>query len=325
VADGWIGSADIRVDLPEGFILKEAYIAQAIAHADKMIVLSHFKGHPMGVVGGAVKNLGIGCQSKRGKFNVHMGRHPRYGFGAAMEFHPEKCEGRKCEFAERCENMCPWGLFKVTDDGIEWEREKCASCIAHLRLTLACGVTNLPEVTFRALDAAIGDGALAAVKQLGAENIGYVNMGIDVSPACDCIPFADVPIVSNIGVFASSDPVAIDKACVDIVRESVGAPGSAVVDRGVHNPGDKKFEGASGIVPGLNEEAQLNTGAKIGLGSLEYELVEVKPDLSGYFGFGYDARLPRQRFGRMFAKEALLPSDGQGFKRKEKVDLSEVQ
>ena len=51
VADGWIGTADVRVDVPDGFIVKEAYVAQAIAHADKMIVLSHFKGHPIGVAG----------------------------------------------------------------------------------------------------------------------------------------------------------------------------------------------------------------------------------------------------------------------------------
>ncbi len=72
-ADGYIGTSDFRVDIPEGFILKEAYVAQAIAAADVLIALTHFKGHPMGVIGGALKNLGIGGQSKRGKFNVHMG------------------------------------------------------------------------------------------------------------------------------------------------------------------------------------------------------------------------------------------------------------
>ena len=67
-ADGYIGTSDFRVDIPEGFILKEAYVAQAIAAADVLIALTHFKGHPMGVIGGALKNLGIGAQSKRGKF-----------------------------------------------------------------------------------------------------------------------------------------------------------------------------------------------------------------------------------------------------------------
>ena len=132
-------------------------------------------------------------------------------------------------------------------------------------------------------------------------------------------------MVSNIGVLASSDPVAIDKACLDMVRASVGAPGSVLVDRGCHHPGDRKFEGGSALLPGLNEEAQLNTGARIGLGRLEYELVQVKPDPKAYFGFGYDSRLPRQRFGRMFEKENLMPGWGLGFKREMEVDLTQVQ
>ena len=76
-ADGWLGTGDLRVDIPEGYLLKEAYVAEAIAAADVLIALTHFKGHSMGVIGGAMKNLGIGAQSKRGKLNVHMGRTPQ--------------------------------------------------------------------------------------------------------------------------------------------------------------------------------------------------------------------------------------------------------
>lgn len=66
IADGFIGTDDVRIDLPEGFILKEQYIGAGIALADAMIMLSHFKGHPMGTFGGALKNMGVGCASKRG-------------------------------------------------------------------------------------------------------------------------------------------------------------------------------------------------------------------------------------------------------------------
>ena len=76
-ADGWLGTGDLRVDIPEGYLLKEAYVAEAIAAADVLIALTHFKGHSMGVIGGAMKNLGIGAQSKRGKLNVHMGGTPQ--------------------------------------------------------------------------------------------------------------------------------------------------------------------------------------------------------------------------------------------------------
>ena len=116
MADGFNGTDDVRVDLPEGYILKEAYIAKAIALADVMIVLTHFKGHPLGVIGGSIKNLGIGAQSKRGKHNVHMGGHPRYGLGATTDFHPELCKGRSgCDRWQDCEGCCPYGLFHVTE------------------------------------------------------------------------------------------------------------------------------------------------------------------------------------------------------------------
>ena len=75
-ADGFMGTDDLLVELPEGYLLKEAYVAQAIAAADVLITLTHFKGHASGVFGGAIKNVGIGAQSKRGKLNVHMSGHP---------------------------------------------------------------------------------------------------------------------------------------------------------------------------------------------------------------------------------------------------------
>ena len=113
-ADGYIGTSDFRVDIPEGFILKEAYVAQAIAAADVLIALTHFKGHPMGVIGGALKNLGIGAQSKRGKFNVHMGGHPTYGLGAAGVLHPENFKGKaNTPDWEIIEDCCPFNLYSI--------------------------------------------------------------------------------------------------------------------------------------------------------------------------------------------------------------------
>ena len=75
-ADGYIGTSDYRVDIPEGYLLKEAYVAQAIAAADVLITLSHFKGHGMGVIGGAIKNLGIGAQSEARQVQRAYGQTP---------------------------------------------------------------------------------------------------------------------------------------------------------------------------------------------------------------------------------------------------------
>lgn len=329
VADGWMGTDDFYVDLPEGFLLKEAFIAKAVACADVLIALTHFKGHPMGVVGGALKNLGIGAQSKRGKYNVHMAGHPKYGLGATSEFHPERCKGSKgCPRWELCRDCCPYGLFHITQDTIEWEREKCVGCVAHLGVNVGCGVFNVPKEPLEALDVAIADACLATVKAVGREKVGFINLAIDVSPWCDCVMFSDLPLVPHIGVFASRDPVAIDMASLDKVRQSAGTPGSASDEHGVAVAGTKKFETAAALIHGLSEEAQLNTGALIGLGSKEYELIKVKPAADKYYGFTYDQRPCGKRFIPLFSKEDPFPRErlgGSGFKREEQVDFNKVR
>jgi len=329
VADGYLGTGDHRVDIPEGFILKEAYIAQAIAQADVLIALTHFKGHPLGVIGGAIKNLGIGAQSKRGKHNVHMGGHPTYGFGAAVDFHPENCKGKSgCPQWELCQNSCPFGLYTVKEHSIEWRREECTGCYAHVAVNIGCGVMDMPKGNHEATCAAIADACLATVNTVGAEKTGFINMAIDVSPRCDCVHHADVPLVPHLGVFASKDPVAIDKACLDKVIASEGVPGSLAEEFDVAKPGDRKFTAASATLSDMSEEIQLNTGARIGLGSKDYQLVECEPKDAVNFYYPPDPRQTGVRFSRNFAIESPFPREkfnGAGFKREEEVDFSLVR
>ncbi len=329
-ADGYIGTSDYRVDIPEGYILKEAFIAQAIAAADVLIALTHFKGHGMGVIGGAIKNLGIGAQSKRGKFNVHMGRHPTYGMSDATVFHPEKFKGKEADpdwkFLEDC---CPLGLFKVTDDDrLEWERERCISCLGCAALMNPRGIFESNEDIFHATDAAIADGALGAVKAVGAEKCGFLTIAVDVSPKCDCAGFADVPVVPHLGVFASLDPVAIDQACVDAARNAPGIPGSLAEEMGVDAAGDRKFDMVGSAIEGPSEQTTINTGVVNGLGSKEYELVTVAPLGAAKFRFPPDPRPTRVRLGRLFEKFQPFPFDrydGRGYNRVEKIDIDAVK
>lgn len=330
-ADGYSGRDDVRVELPEGFILKEAYVASAIAMADVLITLSHFKGHGIGMIGGAIKNLGIGAQSKRGKHNVHLGGHPKYGLGAATDFHPERCLGRReCPVWEACQDSCSWGLFEVTEDGIKWDREKCTGCLAHLGANTWCGVMDCPEETWQATNAAIADACLATVKAVGRDKVGFINLAIDVTPGCDCVPWSDMPLVPNIGVMASTDPVAIDTCAKDMVTAAHGTPGSAAEDCHVMEPGMQKMaHTAGGARRMVSEEIQLETGALIGLGSRDYELVELEaPPSRMPFVFSPDPRPVGQRFRRL--QRSPLGSfpydlhDGRGFVRRDEVDLSQV-
>jgi uncharacterized Fe-S center protein len=111
----------------------------------------------------------------------------------------------------------------VTEDSIEWRREECVNCLSHFSVCVSCGVFNTPEANFKATNAAIADACLGAVKAVGEEKVGFINMAIDISPACDCAAFSDTPIVPNLGVFAGKDPVALDKATVDRAAQSISA------------------------------------------------------------------------------------------------------
>ncbi len=309
--------------------MKEAYIAQAVAAADVLIALTHFKGHPMGVIGGAIKNLGIGCQSKRGKHNVHLGGHPKYSVANAVTWHPENFPGKaNMSDWKILEDCCPYGLFTVTEDTIEWDRERCTSCLGCNGVMAPRGLFEFSEEQFAATDASIADGALGAVTAVGPERCGFINMAIDISPRCDCVNFSDMPIVPNIGVFASKDPVAIDMACLDKVRESHGMPGSIADDFDLLEPGQKRFETVSATVHGLSEEAQINTGVLNGLGSREYELIEPEPQPITKHLFTLDIRPTGQRLGEKFLKFTPFPyerHDGEGFLRDNDADIEYVK
>ena len=328
-ADGYYGTDDVRVDLPEGFILKEAYIATAIAAADVLIALTHFKGHPMGVIGGAVKNLGIGAQSKRGKFNVHMGGHPTYGLGSeAAAYMPQNYPGKSGDPNwQQVQDCCPFGLFEVTEDSVKWEREKCTGCMACYGVIFGRGIAFPAPGSGDASNAAIADACLAAVKAVHPGKVGFLNMAIDISWGCDCMDFADSPIMPHLGVFAGTDPVAVDKACLDKSIEAHGIHGSRAEEMGVLDSGTRKFEKCSTFTAGPIEETQLNTGVLNGLGSMEYELIDVPPKEMSEIAFAPDPRPAGIRLREMFSKHPPYPHErheGHGFAREAKVDLERV-
>ncbi len=327
-ADGFMGTDDYRVDLPEGYILKEAYIATAIAAADVLITLTHFKGHLMGVIGGAIKNLGIGAQSKRGKFNVHMGGHPRYGFIGAARLHPEKLAGHKGGgLGEFLEDVCPFGLIHAANGTIEWDQEHCPTCRACMQPMTSSGVLEVDDSNQEAANAAIADACLGAIKAVGRGKVGFINLALDLTPGCDCQNYSDMPIVPNLGVFASDDPVAIDKACLDMATRATGIAASTAAEKGAMSTGQHKFEICSSRAPGISEEIQLATGEINGLGTRHYDLVEVAQGKAEDFAFAPDQRPVGVRFRDKFAKFPPFPRDrhdGQGYLREEQIDLDRV-
>jgi uncharacterized Fe-S center protein len=281
VADGNYGLDEIEVPVKDGILLKRAYMAEAIANADSLIVLTHFKGHPEGVYGGALKNLGIGCSSKQGKSIVHMFQHPTWGL-PANEFHPEKCIGEDCPVYKRCAENCPSGSFTLAKEKpyARWDRDSCIGCY-ECGIRRPCGVVEAPKDSkmVEYFPAVIADAAKAYVEHIGRDKVGLVSYAIDISPMCDCVAHSDNWILPNLGVFSSKDPVAIDKACLDMSDKSPAVPGSKPFDEGLQGEpwkvGNEKFTYIRKVP--LSQWTSINGAVINGLGSARYELIEAEP------------------------------------------------
>lgn len=274
IADGWLGTDDVIVDLMgRGNYLDKQFVARAIADADALLSVAHFKGHPAGGYGGSLKNIGVGGASKRGKMNLH---------GALAGDKPlidaKLCPGRQCEWWQVCEDCCPEGSIKVTDQGLEVDLESCVYCFACANLCVnMAGVKSIQRFDhLPVLGRRIADSALAAMLTKEAGKAFFLNFALDISPSCDCYGWTDTPIVNSLGIFASYDPVAVDMACIDMMNAAPGLLNSEAEEFGALAAGAKKLN----LIKGKDIEAQIHGGAANGLGSADYVIEEVPLDRS---------------------------------------------
>jgi uncharacterized Fe-S center protein len=274
IADGWLGTDDVIIDLKgRGTYLKKQFVSRAVADADALLSVAHFKGHPAGGYGGAIKNIGVGGASKRGKMNLH---------GALAGDKPvidaRLCQGRRCEWWQTCEDCCPEGAISVSDGGLKIDLEACVYCFACANLCVnMAGNKAIQRFDYLpALGRRIADSALATMMTKESGKAFFMNYAVDITPVCDCYGWTDTPFVNGIGVLASSDPVAIDKACIDLVNKAPGLTNSEAEDCGALAPGSKKLN----IIKGKDIEAQIYGGQENGLGTAEYEIEEVTLDRS---------------------------------------------
>ena len=333
VADGDMGTDDVKVRV-DGNYLNYTYIAKAIANADAMIVLTHFKGHPSGIFGGAMKNVGIGCCSKRGKSVTHLVKHPRYGV-PRYTFNPELCKGTDCPIYKSCSESCPTGAFQVVDEKpyARLDLDECSGCLGCTSKT-ECGVLSVDhdelKEMWQSFPATIPDSAKAVINHLGREHVGFISYAIDISPWCDCMGFTDSYILPNLGVYASKDIVSIDKACLDAADRTEGVPGSKAFDEDIENEpwkaGHEKFTyiPCSNRFKEVSQWIQINAASNIGLGSIDYELIEATP------GPPEKYVMPKFRehswgyiFNRRFKGDMPMP-DLDCFKKKPKISIEEL-
>ena len=258
IADGLKGS-DWRAVPVDGKWFKEAKVAGGFLDADAMVVVSHVKGHGMAGFGGAIKNIAMGCAPPAGKREQHC-----------MKF---EVRSAKCTACGACIEWCPTGALG-REGGNPADRK--AKALVDKAKCIGCGEC-LPRCAFDAIgmdwDADIPEFtekmteyALAALHGKKGKTL-FLNFVTDVIPDCDCTPWSDAPVVGDQGILASTDPVAIDAASVDLVRAAPAARGSAL--EGKAGEGDDKF---AALHPESRGALQLEHGERIGLGSRAYEL-----------------------------------------------------
>lgn len=252
IGDGLKGTDDMEVPVPGGIHIKNAKIGRAIMDADVFITLNHFKGHEEAGFGGALKNVGMGCGSRAGKMEMHNAGKPHV-------------------IAEAC-IACGKCLKQCAHSAIERKRvaaidpNRCVGCGRCIGACPADAIEAGWDEATQVLCEKIAEYGAAVLHSRPGFHISFV---VDVSPYCDCHAENDVPIVRNVGMFASTDPVALDVACADAVNAQPPMEGSMLARSG--RDGDY----FTAIFPNSNWRWTTQHAAKLGVGSEEYELIEI--------------------------------------------------
>jgi uncharacterized Fe-S center protein len=205
IADGITGDNEIEIEIDLKHF-KTVKIAGDIERSDSMIVLSHFKGHGMSGFGGAIKNLAMGCASSKGKLEQHE---------CAKPLMSERCIG-----CGECIQSCPVSAMYLKNEKSTINYEKCIACNNCL-LTCPESLIDLDWTSIKPFIEKITEYAYGAVKNK-QNKVCYINFLMDITPDCDCVPWSDSPIVPDIGILASIDPVAIDVASYHLVNQQHG-------------------------------------------------------------------------------------------------------
>lgn len=256
IADGLRGT-DYREVPIAGQYCRTAKIGTAIADCDVLISCNHFKCHELTGFGGALKNIGMGSGSIGGKLEMHSSSKPH--------IHDESCTA--CGV---CADNCLHSAISIDEEldtaVIDYERcVGCCQCVVMCQFNAArIRFDEAVEVTGRKM----AEYTLAVLQGRPALHINFIN---NVSPQCDCWPHNDAAIVNDIGIAVSRDPVALDRACADMVNGAPHLPGSLLDDLR-YQPGEDKF---SRVHPSTSWKSVLDYAEVLGLGSQEYELVKI--------------------------------------------------
>ena len=262
IGDGLKGTDDIEVPVEGGEYIDKAKIGRAVMDADIFISLSHFKGHETTGFGGAIKNIGMGCGSRAGKKAQHMNGQP--------EIDHELCRG------------CRACLRECANDGLSFDEStrkmsiNTQNCVGCGRCIGACNFDAIAFANYAAtkdLNCRMAEYTKAVIQN--RPNF-HVSLIVDVSPNCDCHAENDAPILPNIGMFASFDPLALDQACVDACLKATPLPNSQLAEAMEKEDFCDHHDHFQNTTPNSEYKTCLAHAEKIGLGTRDYEIVVVK-------------------------------------------------
>ncbi len=255
IADGIRGKSEIPVTINQKRF-KKVYVGADIIHADSLVSVAHFKGHEISGFGGTLKNLGMGCASRRGKLDQHSTLSP-------------KVAAKRCIGCGECEGHCSQNAISLIEEKAVIDSEKCIGCGECIIVCPNNAVQiqwnqDIPVFLENMIEYTMG-------VLMGKKNKSiFINFITNVSPACDCMPHNDAPIVRDIGIVASKDPVAIDQASADLVNNEHGISSSCLKLN--LKPGEDKFKA---LYPKVDWPFQLDYAQSLGLGSRDYNLVRL--------------------------------------------------
>ena len=260
IGDGLKGTDDVTVPVPECEYINEAYIGRAVMDADVFISLTHFKGHECTGFGGTLKNIGMGCGSRAGKMHQHASGKP--------EVDESLCRG-----CRKCAKECGSDAISYDTGKAVIDHDICKGCGRCIGACAFDAISNPNSDANEILGRKIAEYSYAVCK---GRPCFHISIAVDIAPNCDCHAENDLPILPNIGMLASFDPLALDQACVDLCMKAKPMPGSQL-DKHLHDPNFcDHHDHFTNSTPESEWKSCLEHAQKIGLGNREYELIEMK-------------------------------------------------
>lgn len=215
IGDGLKGNDEVDVPVRNGEYCKVAHIGRAVMDADVFISLNHFKGHEATGFGGAIKNIGMGCGSRAGKMDQHNSGKP--------VVNPDSC--KNCRI---CAKECGSDAIHYETGKAVINQDECKGCGRCIGACNFDAIYNPNSSANEDLDCKMAEYAQAVCDGRPCFHISLI---LDVSPWCDCHAYNDAPLIPNIGMAASFDPVALDQACSDLCMKAMRFPNTQITDR----------------------------------------------------------------------------------------------